>query len=383
MKLQEYQSKQLLRDHGVAVPPGGVADTPEAAARIARELGFPVAVKAQVRVAGRGKAGGIRFAANADEAASVAGGILGTEIKGLTVRRVLGEPKSPMDGELYLGIVFDRDAPGYSLLLSGEGGVDIEETAARHPQQVITIAGDDSGRIPERQLRAALPRLGLPAASADALAALCATLADLVAAKDLLMLEINPLGLGPGGQWLIVDAKIVADDNALFRHEDLRAFESEDPESPVELNARQAGLSYVKLDGCVGCIVNGAGLAMATMDAIRHHGGTPANFLDVGGSSSPDKARYAMDLVVSDPDVTSIVINIFGGITRCDDVARGLIDAVRTLSPRQPLFVRLTGTNEGKARELLKEAGIASTTVMDEAVRQAVQAAGVQPAGNG
>ncbi len=383
MKLQEYQAKQLLRERGVTVPPGGVADTPEAAARIAAEIGFPVAIKAQVRVAGRGKAGGIRFAANADEAAAGAGKILGMDIKGLPVRRVLIEPKTPMDRELYLSIVFDRDLPGYSLLLSGEGGVDIEETAARHPDKVITIGSDAAGGIEESRIRAALPRLHLSAAFEDALVALVGQLFQLAVAKDLLMLEINPLGLGPDGRLLIVDAKIIADDNGLFRHADLQAFETDDPELPVELSARQAGLSYVKLDGDVGCIVNGAGLAMATMDAIQHHGGRPANFLDVGGSSSPDKARYAMNLVVSDPDVKSIVVNIFGGITRCDDVARGLIEAVRTLAPRQPLFVRLAGTNEAKARKLLEEAGIASTTIMDDAVRQAVRAAGGPPTGNG
>ena len=375
MKLQEYQAKQMLREHGMPVPPGSAARTPGEAVKIAAEVGYPVALKAQVRVAGRGKAGGIRFAADEGEARSIAGALLGAETKGVAVERILVEAKARMDRELYLSIVFDRDLPGYALLLSDEGGIDIEETAAHNPEKVIKVHSDESGLIQGDRVRSKLHELDLPPAVIAPFMSLFQGLFDLAMAKDLTMLEINPLGLGHDGRFVIADAKVIADDNALFRHEDLREFEAEDPESPVEVQARAHGLSYVKLEGSVGCIVNGAGLAMATMDAIRHYGGCPANFLDVGGSSSPEKTTYAMNLIVSDPNVKTILINIYGGITRCDDVARGLVTATRSLEPTQPCCIRLSGTNEDAARRILDEAGISSATTMEEAVRRAVEAA--------
>ena len=375
MKLQEYQAKQMLREHGMPVPSGSAACTPEEAVKIAAEVGYPVVLKAQVRVAGRGKAGGIRFADDEEEAQSIAGTLLGSEVRGVTVERILVEAKAWMDRELYLSIVFDRDLPGYALLLSAEGGIDIEETAAKDAEKVVKVHSDESGLIRGDRVRSKLRPLDLPPAAIDPLMRLFEGLFDLAMAKDLTMLEINPLGLGDDGRFVIADAKVIADDSALFRHEDLRAFEAEDPESPVEVAARAHGLSYVKLEGSVGCIVNGAGLAMATMDAIRHYGGSPANFLDVGGSSSPEKTTHAMNLIVSDPNVKSILINIYGGITRCDDVARGLLAAIRSVGAMQPLCIRLSGTNEDAAREILDEAGIPSSTTMDESVRRAVEAA--------
>jgi len=375
MKLQEYQAKQMLREAGMPVPPGATACAPGQAVEIATELGYPVVLKAQARVAGRSKAGGIRFARDGEEARSIAGALLGAEIKGVTVERILVEAKARMARELYLSIVFDRDLPGYALLLSAEGGVDIEETAANDAEKVITVHSDESGLIQGDRVRSKLSALDLPPAAADPFLDLFQGLFDLAMAKDLTMLEINPLGLGPDGQFVIADAKVTADDNALFRHDDLRAFEAEDPESPVEVQARAHGLSYVKLEGSVGCMVNGAGLAMATMDAISHYGGRPANFLDVGGSSSPEKTTHAMKLIVSDANVKSVLVNIFGGITRCDDVARGLLAATRSVRATQPLCVRLSGTNEDVAREILDGAGIPSSTTMDEAVRRAVEAA--------
>jgi succinyl-CoA synthetase beta subunit len=261
------------------------------------------------------------------------------------------------------------------LLLSDEGGVDVEETAAHDPGKVMKVCSDESGVIQDDRVLSKLQGVDLPPALIDPFMGLFRGFFDLAMAKDLTLLEINPLGLGHDGQFVIADAKIIADDNALFRHEDLRAFEAEDPESPVEVQARAHGLSYVKLEGSVGCIVNGAGLAMATMDAIRHYGGCPANFLDVGGSSSPEKTTHAMNLIVSDPNVKSILINIYGGITRCDDVARGLLAAAKSVGPTQPCCIRLSGTNEDAARRILDEAGISSATTMEEAVRRAVGAA--------
>jgi succinyl-CoA synthetase beta subunit len=375
MKLQEYQAKRMLREHGMPVPPGSTACTPGEVVRIAAEVGYPVALKAQVRVAGRGKAGGIRFAADEEEARSIAGMLLGAQISGVTVEKILVEARARMDRELYFGIVFDRDLPGYALLLSDEGGVDVEETAAHDPGKVMKVCSDECGVIQDDRVLSKLQGVGLLPAFIDPFMALFRGFFDLAMAKDLTLLEINPLGLGQDGQFVIADAKIIADDNALFRHEDLRAFEAEDPESPVEVQARAHGLSYVKLGGSVGCIVNGAGLAMATMDAIRHYGGCPANFLDVGGSSSPEKTTHAMNLIVSDPSVKSILINIFGGITRCDDVARGLLAAAKSVGPTQLCCVRLSGTNEDAARRILDEAGISSATTMEEAVRRAVEAA--------
>ena len=376
MNLHEYQARVLLKAAGIPVPDGDVARTPAEVETIARRLGGAVVVKAQVHAGGRGKAGGVKLAKTAAEARAHAEKILGMTIKGLTVEQVLVAPAADIATESYAGIILDRATQRPVFMVSPAGGVDIEEVAAKTPEKILKLAVD--------------PRFGLLAHQAMQLGFfLYRDLAQVRAAATILqqlyqafvdaggsLAEINPLVTTPDGTVVALDAKIVVDDNELERKPAIAALRDVSAENPKEVKAREAGLSFIKLDGSVGCCVNGAGLAMATMDLVKYYGGEPANFLDIGGSSNPDKVVTALEIITADPNVKAILFNIFGGITRCDDVANGIVTATGRLKLAVPMVIRLTGTNEALAVQILQKAGFSALTDMDEAVERAVQLAG-------
>ncbi|NNK49661.1 MAG: ADP-forming succinate--CoA ligase subunit beta [Gemmatimonadetes bacterium] len=375
MNIHEYQAKEILRAHGVPVPPGEVATTPDEAERIAAGYGGMVVVKAQVHAGGRGKAGGVKLANDAAEAREQAEAILGMQIKELTVEKVLITPAEDIDTEAYLGIVMDRGSQSDVIMVSSEGGIDIEEVAATNPDAIQKMAVDARyGLLPHQASALAYGLYSEPKLARQA-ARIIAQLYDAYRAAGCTLAEINPLIATPAGEVKAIDAKMNIDDNALFRIPDVEAMRDESAEDPAERKAREAGLSYIQLDGDVGCCVNGAGLAMATMDLVKHYGGEPANFLDIGGSSNPDKVVTAFEIITSDPNVKSILFNIFGGITRCDDVANGIVEATRRIDLKLPIAIRLTGTNEDLAVEILKENGFEAMTDMDEVVKRAVELA--------
>jgi succinyl-CoA synthetase beta subunit len=375
MNIHEYQARDLLRRFGLPVPAQRVATSPDEVADAAREFGTAVVVKAQVHAGGRGKAGGVKLAKNADEARQCAEAILGMHIKGLEVRKVMVAPAVDIAQEVYVGITLDRAEARPALMLCSEGGVDIEELAATHPEKILRHHID-----PMRGLRAFEARQVAFAVLKDGKAALklariCTQLWEAFRSLDASLVEVNPLVVTTDGEVLAIDSKINLDDNALSRHPNLEELRDLDAEDERERKARTKGLSYIHLDGDVACVVNGAGLAMATMDLIQHYGGQPANFLDIGGSSNPDKVTTALEIIQSDPNVRAILFNIFGGITRCDDVARGLLQVVENNPPRVPIVVRLIGTNEEAARQLLEGTSLATAVSMDEVVQKAIAAA--------
>jgi succinyl-CoA synthetase beta subunit len=376
VNLHEYQARELLKRHGLPVPDGDVAKTPEQVRAIAQRLGGRVVIKAQVHAGGRGKAGGVKLAQSVDEAVAHAGRILGMTIKGLTVRKVLVAPATDIASESYVGIIVDRASQRPVLMVSAAGGIDIEEVAATAPEKIHRLAIDPRyGLLAHQGLGLAL-RLYADLALARAAAAAMERLYTAFYAVGASLAEINPLVTTPDGRLLALDAKIVIDDNELERHPEIAALRDVSAEAPSEVAARAAGLTFVKLDGTVGCCVNGAGLAMATMDLVKYYGGAPANFLDIGGSSNPQKVVSALRIVTADPSVKAILFNIFGGITRGDDVANGIVQATREFPLKVPLVIRLTGTNEAEAVRILKAAGFSALTDMDEAVKQAVAKAG-------
>ena len=375
MNLHEYQARELLQRFGIPFLPAEVAATPDEARAIARRLGAGggrVVVKAQVHAGGRGKAGGVQLARDPAEAAEHAARILGLTIKGWPVRRVLVAQAADIASESYVGAIVDRATQRPVLMVSPAGGVDIEEVASRSPDQIHRLAVD--------------PRYGLLAHQALALGfRLYREVAQVRAAADILgrlyaafygvgasLAEINPLATTPDGRLLALDAKVVIDDNELGRRPEIAALRDPSAEAPAEERARAAGLSFIKLEGSVGCCVNGAGLAMATMDLVKFYGGAPANFLDIGGSSNPEKVVAALEIITADAAVKAILFNIFGGITRGDDVANGIVQATAQLSLQVPLVIRLTGTNEAEALAILTRAGFSALTDMDEAVQRAV-----------
>jgi len=371
LNLHEYQSKELFRAAGIPVPPGEVASGVEEAVRIAERFGYPVVVKAQVLIGGRGKAGGVKVVGSPQELALAAGRILGMDIRGLTVRRVLITPSADIDREYYAGLVLDRKNEMPLLMVSPAGGIDIEEVARTSPGKILRIPIDLRG-LPPYRARAAARFLDKDPAIQKQIAPILTRLVRVYRDQDASLAEINPLVVTKEGKVQALDAKVVLDDSALDRHPDLAAMRDLEAEDPDEVEARSKGLSYVKLDGSIGCVVNGAGLAMATMDLIQYHGGKPANFLDIGGSSNPEKVEAAMGILTRDARVRAVLFNIFGGITRCDDVARGLLVALDRLSVRIPIVIRLTGTNEKEARELLSQRGMIALSDMDEAVRAVI-----------
>jgi succinyl-CoA synthetase beta subunit len=380
MRLQEHQTKSLFARHAIPIPRGRVATTPEEARRGAQELGGAVAVKAQVLVGGRGKAGGIRLAESAEQAATVAADLLGMQIKGLPVRELLIEAAVDIRQEFYLGIAVDRHLRRAVIMASAEGGIEIEQVARAHPEAIITIEIDPTQGLTGAQCRMLAQRIGLPDPLRPGFEQVAGRLYQVFTAYDALLVEINPLVVTAAGEWLALDGKAVIDDNALYRHPDLAAMRADvpsDEESPAEREAREAGLSYVHLGGEIGCVVNGAGLAMATMDAIKLYGGAPANFLDVGGGAGPDRVAKALRLVLATPGLKAVLINIFGGITLCDEVARGVVAALDQIRPSVPLVVRLVGTNQERGHEILNASGhrlIVSGT-LDQAARAVVEVA--------
>lgn len=376
MNLHEYQAKELFRAAGMAVNPGEVADDPAGAVALAKKYGGRVVVKAQVHSGGRGKAGGVRLAADAEEAGRHAAAILGMEIRGLTVGRVLVSPTEDIATEAYVGVLVDREGQCPVFMVSAEGGVDIEEVAATNPDAIHRVRVDPRYGLMPHQAWMLATRLYGDTGLARQGARIISQLYEAFAGSGASMAEINPLISTAAGEVKAIDAKVSIDDNELFRRPAIARLRDPASETASDAKAREAGLSFVKLEGNVGCCVNGAGLAMATMDLVKHYGGEPANFLDIGGSSNPDKVVAALEIITSDPGVKVILFNIFGGITRCDDVARGILEAVRRIDFDVPLVIRLTGTNEELAREMLADAGFAAVTSMDEVVQEAVRLAG-------
>ncbi len=375
MNIHEYQAREILRAHGIPVPAGEIAQTPEEAERIATRFGGQVVIKAQVHAGGRGKAGGVKLAANSAEAKSHAQRILGMTIKGLVVGKVLVAPAEEIASEAYVGLIVDRESKQTVFMVSRAGGVDIEEVAAQTPHAIRKLGVDPRYGLLDFQAYMLSAFLYDDAKQRRACAAILKQLYAAFMANGASLAEINPLITTPSGAVMALDAKINIDDNELFRRPDLTALRDPAAEPEAETAARNAGLTFIKLDGDIGAVVNGAGLAMATMDLIKFYGGEPANFLDIGGSSNPEKVVNALRIITSDSNVRVICFNIFGGITRCDDVANGIMEAARQIDIRVPLVIRLTGTNEREALRILETAGYTATTSMDEVVRRAVELA--------
>ncbi len=372
MKLHEYQSKRIFARYGVPIPEGDVASTATEARQIAQRLGGPVVVKSQVLVGGRGKAGGIKVAKDADEAEALADQILGMSIKGLTVDKVLIDQAADIREEIYLGITIDRAQRKPVMMASSEGGVEIEEVARATPEKIFKLAIDPAMGLMDYQARNLAFDLGLRRAFIRQFTTIARGLYRAFVESDASLAEINPLVITGDDKLLAVDGKIVLDDNALFRHKDLAELRDVQEEAEAERQARQAGLSYVKLDGEIGCMVNGAGLAMATMDIIKLYGAEPANFLDIGGGAKADKVATALRIILSDPNVKAVLFNIFGGITRCDEVARGILEALEEVQTEVPMVARLVGTNEVEGRQILADAHMATAASLAEAAERAV-----------
>jgi len=373
VNLHEYQARALLKAAGIPMPDGDVAGTPAEVETIAKRLGGTVVVKAQVHTGGRGKAGGVKLGKDAAEAKAHGEKILGMEIKGLTVHKVLVVPAADIATEAYCGIIMDRESQRAVFMVSPAGGIDIEEVAEKTPEKIMKLPVDPRfGLLPHQAMTLGF-FLYSDVVKARAAAAIMQQLYKVFTENDASLTEINPLVTTPDGKVLALDAKVSIDDNALDRHPDLAAMRDESAEEPSEVLARKANLTFIKLDGNVGCVVNGAGLAMATMDLVKYYGGEPANFLDIGGSSNPEKVVNALKIITSDPSVKGILFNIFGGITRTDDVANGIKTALATFPVKVPIVVRLTGTNEAEAVKILEGIGITALKDMDEAVSKVVK----------
>ena len=384
MKIHEYQAKAILADFGVPVPRGRVAGTPADASAIARELGGTVVVKAQIHAGGRGKGGGVKLAKSPGEAEQVASQILGMMLKthqtgpeGQRVTRVLVEEAMDIHQEMYLGIVIDRSVDLPVIMASSAGGMDIEEVAQNRPEAITKVHVDPATGIQGYHTRKLGFGLGLTGDTLKGVADFLIKLYRAFEAKDCSLAEINPLVITGDGRLLALDAKMTFDDNAIFRHPDVLALRDVDEESPLEVEASEYNLSYIKLDGNVGCMVNGAGLAMATMDIIKLAGGEPANFLDVGGGASAEQIENAFRILISDRNVKVVLINIFGGILRCDRLAEGVIKAVKALGVTLPIVIRMEGTNVELGRQMLKESGLnfVNAETMADAAALAAQAA--------
>ncbi len=375
MKVHEYQAKQIFARAGIPVPPGDVATTPHEAVEIARRVNKPVMVKAQVHVGGRGKAGGVQYAENAEAAQVLATKIIGMDIKGLKVKKVLVTVAEEILSESYVGIIVDRAQQKPVIMVSAAGGVDIEEVAAKTPQKISRLWVDPILGLRPYQARNLGQKLYRDAGQVRQAADIIMKLYDVFWKCDATLAEINPLVTTPGGKVIALDAKLNVDDNALYRQPEIAQMRDLDAEVPEEVKAREADLSFVKLDGNIGCVVNGAGLAMATMDLVKRYGGEPANFLDIGGSSNPQKVVAALEIILSDTNVRSILFNIFGGITRLDDVANGIVAAFAQLKPTVPVVIRLTGTNEKEATRILAGMKLPTARTLDEAVKTAIEMA--------
>jgi len=385
MNIHEYQAKEILRRYGVPVPRGALALTPEDVENTARALGTPVVViKAQIHAGGRGKAGGVKLAKSPAEAKELATRMLGMVLKtpqtgpeGRTVHKLYVEQGLDIARELYLGVTLDREASRVSFIASAEGGVEIEETAVKHPEKILRESVDPAVGFLDFQGRRMAFALGLSSESANKFTAFCRALHRAYVESDASLLEINPLVVLKDGSVVALDAKMNFDDNALYRHPEIVAYRDIEEEDPTEAKAKEYDLAYIHLDGNIGCLVNGAGLAMATMDTIKLVGGNPANFLDVGGGANKEKVAAAFKLILADPKVKAILVNIFGGIMRNDIIAEGVVAAAKELNLRVPLVVRLEGTNVEQGKQILKNSGlqIIPADNLREAAEKAVAAA--------
>ncbi|HFB52362.1 MAG TPA: ADP-forming succinate--CoA ligase subunit beta [Anaerolineae bacterium] len=372
MKLHEYQSKRIFAQYGVPIPNGEVATTPAEAKAIAEKLGGRVVVKSQVLVGGRGKAGGVKLANNPAEAEAVAQKILGMDIKGLTVEKVLVDEAADIKQEIYLGIVIDRAIHKPVFIASSEGGVEIEIVAKENPDAIIHLPIDPLLGMQDFQARNLAFDLGLRGKLINQFVKIAKGLYQAFINSDASLAEINPLVVTGEGKLLAVDGKMLLDDNALYRHPDLEAMRDRQEEDESERIAREAGLSFVKLDGEIGCMVNGAGLAMATMDIVKYYGAEPANFLDIGGGAKAEKVATALRIILADPKVKAVLFNIFGGITRGDEVANGILQALEEVKTDIPMVARLVGTNEAEGRAILQAANFPSASSLGEAAQMAV-----------
>lgn len=376
MKVHEYQAKEIFKKYGIVTPKEKMCRTVEEVIAAAKEIGVPCVIKAQVMVGGRGKAGGIKLAKNDNEVKQHAEAILNMEIKGIPVKKVLVSEAVDIESEAYLGIIVDRTEKKTVVMACKEGGVEIEEIARQKPEAIYKVYADSLMGLMRHKAR----EVGLFLYDDTKLAFACADIVSkiyrLFVELDSSLAEINPLVVDRSGRLIALDAKINFDDNGLFRHPDVETMRDRESEDANELMAKEQDLSYVRLSGNIGCVVNGAGLAMATMDLVKHFGGEPANFLDIGGSSSPEKVMNALKILLKDENVKVIFFNIFGGITRCDDVANGILQAKETLNIKHPIVARLTGTNEDKAMEILKEAGLIFAKTMDEGAQKAIELLG-------
>ncbi|MDB5078141.1 MAG: succinyl-CoA synthetase, beta subunit [Chloroflexi bacterium] len=375
MKIHEYQAKQILSRYNIPVQRGEVASSPEEAREIAKTIGGMVVVKAQVHAGGRGKAGGVKLAKTPDEAEEKAQAILGMDIKGSTVRRVLITQAADIAKEFYLGVIIDRGVRGITLMGSSEGGVEIEEVAKTNPEKIIKVTADPFLGLSDFQARELAFGMGIENDKINGFVTIAKELYRAFVENDADILEINPLILNDKGEWQALDAKMVYDDNALYRHKEAEDLRDLGEEEQAEIEARKAGLSYVKLDGDIGCVVNGAGLAMATMDTLLLYGGQPANFLDIGGGAKADKVAAAIRIILSEPKVKAILFNIFGGITRGDDVAKGIIAGLEQVKTDVPIVIRLVGTNSEEGRKILEEANLKSAETLAEAAQKVVNVA--------
>jgi succinyl-CoA synthetase beta subunit len=375
VNIHEYQAKAILRTESVPIPPGEVASTPAEAETIAKQYGGTVVVKAQVHAGGRGKAGGVKLAKSPAEAKELAAKILALHIKGLPVQKVLVTPAADIASEAYVGIILDRASKKPVFMVSPAGGIDIEEVAAKTPEKILKLPIDTRYGLQPYQAS----RLGFflfdDVKKVRAAAKIMQQLYTAFMKSGCSLAEINPLVTTPQGDVVALDAKMVIDDNELDRHPEIAALRDESAEAPSEVQARNANLTFIKLEGNVGCVVNGAGLAMATMDLVKYYGGEPANFLDIGGSSNPEKVVNALKIITEDPNVKAILFNIFGGITRTDDVANGIVTATKQSPLKVPIVIRLTGTNEEIAMKILQDNGFSASSDMDEAVKKAVELA--------
>ena len=375
MKLHEYQSKQIFAKYGIPIPKGRVAATASEAKAIAEELGGRVVLKSQVLVGGRGKAGGVKLAKDPEEAEQLATQILAMEIKGLPVRKVLVDEAAVIDKEIYFSITNDRAARKPVMIASAAGGMEIEEVAAKTPEKIVKLHIDPLLGLRDYQARDIAASIDLPRDYWKDFNKIAIGLWQVYKETDASLAEINPLVITKDKRIIALDGKMIIDDNAMFRHADLAEMRDLDEEVPAETEARKYGLTYIKLDGDIGCMVNGAGLAMTSMDIVKLFGGEPANFLDIGGGAGADKVAAAMRIILSDPNVKAVLFNIFGGITRCDEVARGILTAMKEVKPKVPMVVRLVGTNAEEGRKLLADAKMITAETLVDAAKKAVAAA--------
>lgn len=376
MKIHEYQAKDILSRYGVRIQKGKVCCTPEEARNVAEELGGRVVVKAQVHVGGRGKAGGIKLADDPKQAEDRAAEILGMNIKGITVRKALVVEAVDVEAEFYLGITLDRSARRSTAIVSSAGGIDIEQVAEETPEKIAKINIDPFVGLQSYSARRLMFDAGVPRDVAPRAAAFLTALYKAYSDSDAMLAEINPLALTPEGELVALDAKMEIDDSALFRHPEFTGMAEEEEGDPLEAEARRRGIQYVKLDGYIGVIGNGAGLVMATLDEVKRAGGSAADFLDIGGGAKSDLVKDSVELILSDARVKGLLLNVFGGITRCDEVAEGLLEALSGAKPSVPIVVRLTGTEAEAGRRLLSDAGLFTCETMQEAAEKIVSLTG-------